>query len=129
MTPAEIADEMHRLSRNIDKGIGELRDQSIALAGAEHDYRKLKAAKWAECPTDDPSVKAGEREWTAARREAWVNAETAGARYERDHAEAMRQTALEAVRARRTQLSAMQTIANAHAAEAEFVRTGPRGAA
>ena len=125
MNPAEIADEMHRLSRNIDKGIGELRDQSIAMASAEHDYRKLKAQKWAECPNDPPSTKTGEREWTAARREAWVDAESAGARYERDVAEAMRQTALEAVRARRTQLSAMQTIANAHTAEANLARTGP----
>lgn len=126
MTPAEIADEMRRLSANIDKGIAELREQSIALAEAEHVYRKMKATKWAECPVDEPGIKAGEREWTAARREAWVNAETADLRRVRDMAEAMRQAALEAVRARRTQISALQTMANAHASEAEFTRTGPR---
>lgn len=126
MTPTEIAEEMRRLSTNIDKGIAELSLQSMALAEAEHEYRKVKAQKWSECPTDPPSVKAGEREWTAARREAWVNAESAGARYERDLAEGNRQTALEAIRARKTQLSAAQTLANAHAAEADLARTGPR---
>lgn len=123
MTPAEMAEEIHRLSAKIDDGISVLRKQSIALAEAEMTYRQAKAEAWVTCPTDEAGVKAGEREWTAARREAWVNAETAVLRRDRDLAEAMRQAALEAVRARRAQLSATQTLLNAHAAEANFVRT------
>lgn len=126
MTPLEMAAEVERLSGLIDDGIKVLRQQSIALAESEMTYRKSKAQSWVTCPTDDPGVKAGEREWTAARREAWVNGDTAELRRDRDLAEAMRQTALEAVRARRAQLSALQTLLNAHAAEANLAGTGPR---
>ena len=125
MTPAEMATEVERLSSKIDDGIRVLREQSEALAEAEMVYRHAKARAWVECPTDEPGVKSGEREWTAARREAWVNSETAELRRDRDLAEAMRQAALEAVRARRAQLSACQTLLNAHAAEANLAATGP----
>jgi hypothetical protein len=43
----------------------------------------------------------------------------------RDIAEGMKMAALEAVRSRRAQLSAVQSIANAVKAETEFARTGP----
>lgn len=125
MTPQEMGAEVERLVSLIDDGIAVMRKQSIALAQAEHDYRKAKAQAWVLCPTDDAGTKAGEREWTAARREAWVNGDTAELRQARDLAEAMRQAALEAVRARRAQLSALQTLLNAHAAEANMARTGP----
>ena len=124
MNPAEAATEMRRLSRLIDAGIEAMREQSVALAQAENAYRKAKAEAWVRCPNDDPGTKAGEREWTAARREAWVNGQTADLRQQRDLADAMRQAALEAVRARRAQLSAWQTLVNADTAEAQFVRTG-----
>lgn len=125
MNLADVPAEMSRLSSLIDGGIQMLREQSSALAEAEMAYRKAKAEAWVKCPTDDHGVKAGEREWTAARREAWVDAETADLRRTRDIADGMRQAALEAVRARRTQVSALQTLINANTAEAEFARTGP----
>lgn len=121
----EARDEMLRLSRHIDEGVDALKRHSVGVAHAEAEYRKAKAEAWARCPIDDPGVKAGEREWTAARREAWVNAETADRRRTRDHAETMRDSAREALRSRRTQLSAWQTLMNAHQAEAQFARTGP----
>jgi hypothetical protein len=122
MTPADMSAEVQRLVGLIDDGIAVMRKQSVALAEAEMVYRKAKAVAWVECPTDEE----GKREWTAGRREAWVNAQTAELRRDRDLAEAMRQAALEAVRARRAQLSALQSLLSAHRAEAEFVRTGPR---
>lgn len=125
----EARDEMRRLSRLIDRGIQELRGQSLALAEAECVYRKAKSEAWVRCPNDDSGVKAGEREWTAARREAWVNAETADLRRDRDRAESMRDVAREAVRARRQQLSSWQTLVNAHEEEAGLARTGPEFAA
>lgn len=117
--------EMRRLSQLIDAGIEMSRTQAVALAEAENVYRKSKAEQWVRCPNDDPSVPRGEREWTAARREAWVDAACADLRRDRDLSEAMRDAAREAVRARQTQLSAWQTLVRAHQAEAEFVRTSP----
>lgn len=122
MNLAEAFNEAQRLSRLIDGGIEALREQSKALAAAENAYRKAKAQAWVTCPNDEAGVKAGEREWTAARREAWVNAETADLRYTRDVADGMRSAALEAVRARRTQVSVLQSLLNAEKAEMELAR-------
>lgn len=121
MNLAEAFAEAERLSRLIDAGIEALRSQAVALAEAERNYRRAKAEAWVRCPRDVD----GSRDWTAGRREAWVNAETADLRFARDVAEGMRSAALEAVRARRTQVSALQTLLNAHAEEAKFSRTGP----
>lgn len=125
MILSDARDEMLRLSKLIDGGVNEIRTQSAGVANAEYHYRLARAEAWARCPIDDPGVKAGEREWTAARREAWVAAESAELRRERDLAETMRDSAREALRSRRTQLSAWQTLVNAHEAEASFARTGP----
>src|SRR5690606_20763087 len=116
----EAPGEAQRLSRLIDDGIRALREQSQVLAARERDYRRAKAEAWVRCPRDsDPRA----RNWSAGRREAWVDAETAGLRFARDMADGLRQAALEAVRARRAQLSALQTLMNAHGEEAKFVRT------
>lgn len=123
MNLADAAVEMTRLSRLLDAGISQLRQQAHDLAHAEAHYRKAKAEAWVLCPNDPHDVRSGEREWTAARREAWVNAETAELRRVRDIAEGMRLAALEAVRSRRTQISALQSLLKAHEAEAEFERT------
>lgn len=126
MTPADMRDEAFRLSKLIDAGVDALRAQARALAVAENEYRKARAEAWLKCPNDPPEVARGRtREWTASRREAWVDAHTADLRMERDIAEGLRRAALEAINARRTQLSALQSLLNAHRAEAEFVRTAP----
>lgn len=107
--------EMLRLSRLIDAGIEMSRDQAHALAEAENTYRKAKAQAWVR----------SDREMLAKEREAAVDAECADLRRDRDLAQAMRDAAREAVRARQTQLSSWQTLVKAHQAEAELVRTGP----
>jgi hypothetical protein len=114
MTPADLGRELMRLTLLLDNGLAELRKQSVALADAEHDYRAGKARAWAESPAG-----------TVPEREAWVNGATAGLRHARDLAEVTRQAALEAVRSRRTQISALQSWMAAERAEAEFARTGP----
>jgi hypothetical protein len=124
VNPAEVMAEAFRLSGLIDQGVTALREQSKALAEAERTYRKSKSEAWVRCP-HDPHDRKSDREWTAARREAWVDAECADLRYERDLAEGIRQAALEAVRARRAQLSALQSILAADRAETELARTGP----
>jgi hypothetical protein len=125
MTP-DLAAEAFRLSEMIDGGIRSLREQAEKLAAAERDYRKARAEAWVRCPNDPHDRKAGEREWTAARREAWVDAEVSDLRYQRDLADGIRSAALEAVRSRRTQLSALQSLLAAERAEADLVRSGPQ---
>lgn len=124
MNLSEAFAEANRLSRLIDAAIEALKNTSVEFARAESNYRKAKAEGWVRCPNDEAGVKAGEREWTAARREAWVDSDTADLRYKRDLADGMRQAALEAVRSRRAQLSALQTFLNAEKAETDFARTG-----
>jgi hypothetical protein len=113
----EVADEMRRLSRLLDQGLAALRDQSRELAEAEREYRRAKALAWVEAPAG-----------TVPEREAWVNGHTAELRYARDLADGVRQAALEAVRSRRTQVSALQTLLNADREEMAFSRTGPEAA-
>lgn len=112
----DLTQEMLRLSRLVDQGVTALIDQARELAEAEHDYRLLKAQAWLAAP-----------EGTVPEREAWVDGQCAQARRRRDLADGMRVAALEALRSRRTQLSALQSVLAAHRAEAEFARTDPRG--
>lgn len=121
--------EFTRLSNLLSAGLEEMRKQAHALATAENLYRKAKADAWVQCPNDPAGVKAGEREWTAARREAWVDAETADLRKTRDIAEGMSRAAYSAVKARQTQISALQTLLNAYQQEMKFAQTGPGMAA
>ena len=118
MTLPNTAEEMARLSRLLDQGLSALRDQARELAEAEQEYRKAKATAWLTAP-----------EGTVPERDAWVNGKTADQRHRRDLAEGMRQAALEAVRSRRTQVSALQSLLSAERAEMEFARTGPEYAA
>src|SRR5262245_1441245 len=113
-----MADEMHRLSGLLDDGLKELRDQAKMVATAEAAYRRGKAEAWVRACTLDCGRLAKDLE-------AWVDATTSDLRHERDLADGLRQAALESVRSRRTQISALQTLANADRAEAEFARVGP----
>lgn len=106
--------EAHRLSGLLDKGVAALREAGIAYAEAEHDYRKAKAEAYL--------VTGG----TVAEREAQAYGMVGDRRRSRDLADAGRVAALEAVRSRRTQLSALQSLLAAHRSEADFARTGPR---
>lgn len=113
MNLADVPDEMARLSRLIDQGISALRDQARELAEAERDYRKMKSEAWLSAPAG-----------TVPEREAWVDGSTADLRYRRDLADGLRSAALEAVRSRRTQVSALQSLLAAHREEAGLARFG-----
>lgn len=106
--------EVERLSHLLDRGLEALRTAAREWADAELSYRKLKAEVWLRVT-----------EGTVPQREAVVNAECAEARHLRDLADGLKQSALEAVRSRRAQLSAVQTMIGAHKAEAELARTTP----
>ena len=103
--------EAWRLSQLLDKGIMALRDAAVAYAEAEHEYRSQNAMAYLETESG-----------TVAEREAHVYALVGDFRRRRDLADGQKLAALEAVRSRRAQLSAVQSILSAHRAEAELAR-------
>lgn len=125
MNPDELAAEMRRLSDLIDKGVTVLREQADALAMAENVYRQAKANAWV---TVERHTYEGEKR-LADEIKAEVDGRCAELREARDRAEGMRQAALESLRSRRTQLSALQSLMASHREEAAFTRTGPAGLA
>lgn len=112
----DLVDSMVRLSAQLDSALTHLKQRGEALAGKERDYRKARAVAWLET------------EGTAKQREDSVNAKTADERFERDLAQHAREAAQEAVRSYRTQLSVLQTIANAEREDRALSRTGPDAA-
>lgn len=109
MTLTEMIHESERFSRLIDAGIESLVQASKDMAHAEHALRKATAMAWAKAPSG-----------TVPFKEAWVESETADEKLALDMGETQRYNALEAVRSRRAQLSAIQSIMAAHRAEAEL---------
>lgn len=116
MILAEAAAEVRRLSHLLDAGLDVLRSAAEETASAEREYRKARALAWVS-----------HTEGTAGFRESQVDGATADLRYARDLSEGMRRAALESVRARSTQISMLQTLLNAHKAEASFTQTDPFG--
>jgi hypothetical protein len=108
---ATLTAEAWRLSGLLDKGIAALRDAAVAYAEAEHEYRERKAMAYLET-----------EQGTVAEREAHVYAMVGDFRRVRDLADGQRLAALEAVRSRRSQLSALQSIIAAHRSESELAR-------
>lgn len=113
LPPIEAMKELLRLSDLLDAALVEHEKAVEWAATTERDYRKEKAEAWVN-----------HTEGTAAEREALVDAATADQRGVRDIAAGARQGALESIRSRRTQISALQSLLGAHKAEAEFSRTG-----
>jgi hypothetical protein len=109
-----LAGEAQRLSTLLDRGVQALREASIEYANAEHAYRRAKAEAYLTS------------EGTVGEREAQTYVMVGDLRHARDLADAGRTAALEAVRSRRTQLSAVQSLLAAHKSEADFSRVGPR---
>ena len=111
MNLTEMIYESERLSRLIDAGIESLVTASKDMSYAEFDLRKATALAWAEAPSG-----------TVPFKEAWVESKVAEEKLRFDLAETQRYNALEAVRSRRAQLSAIQSIMAAYRAEADLAR-------
>ena len=110
---ADLTAEASRLSANLDKGLAALRQSAQDYAEAEQNYREVRARAYLRASGTVPE------------REAYADLQSLDERRLRDVADGMRSAALEAVRSRRQQLSALQSILAANRAEAEYVRTGP----
>lgn len=122
-TTADIAGQMRRLSDLCDKGVSALRQAAEEAAHAEQAYRQVKARCWVES-AQLVHPETGKPE-TAGAREAWVDGESSDARLGRDLAEGMQRAALEALRTRRQQLSALQSWLAAERAEIQMATYGP----
>jgi hypothetical protein len=108
----ELAAEARRLSDKIDAGVSALNGAARDEADREHEYRKARAVAWQHV------------EGSAKEREDGVDSVTAGERRARDIARGSRQAALEALRSRRQQLSAVQTLTAALKSELEHSQYG-----
>jgi hypothetical protein len=106
---ANLYEELHRLS-------AELRERGLACAEHDSHYKR----QWAK-----EFLKADAK--TVSEREATANFNCSVQHREALIARALEKSATEAVRCRRQQISALQTLASAYKAEAEFVRTAPAG--
>lgn len=111
---ADAETELRRLSGLLDQALNYYGGQVKASAAAEEAYLLEKARAWVKYVTG-----------TAAERAALVDAATAAHRRERDLAEGLARAGLKAIRSRRSQISAWQTLMAGHRSEAEFIRTGP----
>ena len=124
-TTLELSSEMLRLSRVLDRGIAEMRDRAVAFAQAEHEYRLARATHQLTAG-EELQKKRGLEKPTVDEKKAWVDLQTARERLRSQEAEGLKYAAMEAVRSRRGQLSALQTVANAFKEEAKLAQTGPQ---
>jgi hypothetical protein len=95
----QIGLEARRLRDLLGNGLTAFREQSVACAEAERDYRKAKAEAWAR--------RAGEG--LAAERTAYVDSDTADLRYQRDLADALAKSARLAVQVRLSELDFLRS--------------------
>lgn len=107
----DLARAIMERSAWLDRALDELREASGRAADAGKTYREEKAKAYVRCRGTIPE------------REANVDQLTSDLWHEAKLAEDLRAAQLEAVRCGRSQLSALQSIANAVKAEMEFART------
>jgi hypothetical protein len=114
---AEMAAEGRRLSGLLDKALSKHAEHVRAAAEAEQKYRHARQVAYLQTSG------------TVDEKKAAVDDKTADLRFERDLAEGLRQTALEAIRSRRVQISLIQSVMATEREEMGFTRTGPGEAA
>ena len=114
MDLTDLVVEANRLSGLLDKGITALREASVRHAQADHAYRKARAIAYLQATG------------TVAERDAHADVETAEGRLDRDLAAGEAEAARQAVRAPRTQLSAVLSPLHGHPVEDDFSHVWPR---
>lgn len=125
MNGAAIVRELQRLSRLLDDALAFAEAQARAFAEANSDYRLAKAK--ARLGAEEELRQRGHKAPKVGDLEAFVDLATHLHRKEAEEAEGLMFAARESVKARRAQLSALQTIAGLAREEAAFARTGPEG--
>lgn len=112
MNAAELNTQLMAAAETLRVSLRELEERSVNYARAEQKYRMAKATAYLSTSG------------TVAEREARAENAINELRYERDAADGLKVSSLEAVRADRGILSALQSLAALYRAEAEFDRTG-----
>lgn len=113
MNAAELETRLDDAASSVRASLADLEKRSIDYAKAERTYRMAKATAYLASTG------------TVSEREARAENAINEVRFERDMAEGLRGSALEAVRSYRGLLSAVQTLASLSKEEAAFARTGP----
>lgn len=117
VTPADVMAELIRLSGLLDDALNYAKDTAHNHAASDDDYRVAHAKAFVTAKHD------GDTDGTAKKK---ADIATEGTRRAARYWEDMMRVAIEAVRSRRTQISALQTAGNALRAELEMARTGPQ---
>lgn len=117
MNAGEMAAEGRRLSGLLDQALRKHTEHVQAAAEAERKYRHARHVAYLHATG------------TVDQQKAEVDDKTADLRFERDVAEGLRQTALEAIRSRRVQIGLIQSVMATEREEMGFTRTGPGAAA
>lgn len=110
---AELNVQLLDAAKALRDSLADLERRTRDFALAEKEYRSAKSVAYLSTTG------------TVAEREARAEDAINEKRYRRDLAEGLKVSGLEAVRANRTVLSAVQTLAGLYRAEADFDRTGP----
>lgn len=114
MTAGELAEEVRRLCALLDDGLAFQRRVVQEHSVNEDVYRVARARAFLEASG------------TVGDRNAHADLATSTQRRAAHLSAGMMQAGLEAIRSRRAQISAVQSIAGAYKAEAEFGRTAPQ---
>lgn len=116
-TPVSLMDltsELFRRSNLVDEAIEELKVRAREAAGADHEYRLSRARAFLATSGNIPE------------REAQATIAVGDLRRIAKTAEDLKMAAAQSLKARTTQLSAVQTMARAVQAERDLARTGPQ---
>lgn len=114
MNAAALNTQLLDAADRLRSSLADLETRTVDYAQAEKRYRMAKATAYLATSG------------TVAEREAHAEQAINELRYQRDMAEGLKVSALEAVRGNRGVLSAVQTLANLYREEASFDRTAPR---
>lgn len=115
--PGDAVRELVRLSRSLDDALNVADDTATAYAASDANYRATYAAMFLRAKDD------GVTDGVAHER---AKTQTVDERRRFVYARQAAQVSLEAIRSRRTQISAWQTAGNAIKAELDMARTGPQ---
>lgn len=113
MNAAELNQILIREKREIDEAVAELERRTVEAAEAEAVYRMAKSTAYLATTG------------TVAEREARAENAINQLRKQRDMAEGLRASGLQALKAKCQKLSASQTMGSLSKEEAAFARTGP----
>lgn len=123
--PAELVQELGRLSQEVDKALRFLFEQAKAYANTQDAYRNLRSKLLLEAESKVRKEYGIERP-NVDEKKAWVHLKSSRESLEADLAAAMKEVGIEAIRSRRAQLSALQSAAAAVRSELELAGKGPQ---